>query len=105
MLKYLHIFFCIVAKSLDIVNAKTSKRIEMKITTQKLKELGFKDQTEGWGGSTGMDYIFHHCYLPIKIRTVDFDSSWHLVNDLSISFNTLQDIDEYCLRNFGKGIL
>lgn len=76
----------------------------MDITTKKLEELGFKDQTGGWGGSQGSDCIYKKRKPPIEIRTVDYDHKWHLTSDFKISFSTVEELDSYCIDKFGVGL-
>lgn len=73
----------------------------MDITREKLEELGFKDQTSGWGGSQGMDWVYKKSNPKIEIRTVDYDSKWHLTSDFKIAFSTIDDLDSYCQGKYG----
>ena len=73
----------------------------MDITREKLEELGFDDQTGGWGGSQGMDWVYKKSNPKIEIRTVDYDSKWHLSDDFKISFSTIEELDSYCQNKYG----
>ncbi len=54
----------------------------IKLTVDLFKELGFVDETGGWGGSQGSDYCFSKKIGDFKllIRTVDYDHYWHVAN-------------------------
>jgi hypothetical protein len=77
----------------------------MNIDRKELEKIGFKDQTGGWGGSQGSDWIYKKYNPEIEIRTVDYDNKWHLTNDFKISFSTIEDINFYCLENLGVGVI
>jgi len=76
----------------------------MEITIEKLKAAGFVDQTGGWGGSQGSDehYRLQRSKIDITIQTYDSDNYWHLEYHFDIIFKTTDDLNEYCLDQFGE---
>jgi hypothetical protein len=75
----------------------------MEITIEELEKLGFKDQTHGWGGSQGMDWIYKKENPPITIRQYAYNE-WRLEPYSEIKFSTIEEIENYCNREFGVGI-
>lgn len=74
------------------------------VTINKLKEIGFFDKTGGWGGSQGSEqfYQLKKGKIDLTIQTYDSDSCWHLENNFDVIFKNLEDINDYCLKNFGE---
>lgn len=63
------------------------------ITTDRLKEVGFKDTTGGWGGSQGCDY--HYEKDGFEIQTYDWSNAWHPENNPKIKFGSMEELQEF----------
>ena len=78
----------------------------IRLTVDLFKKLKWKDETGGWGGSTGMDYVFskEEDKLRIEIRTVDYDNYWHITNfdKWALKVNYLHELQAVWFMIFRK---
>jgi len=70
------------------------------LTIRWIEKLGFKDQTGGWGGSQGSDYVFKKS--GIEIRSYDIDNYWHLSSDFNLQFEFVHQLQNYFYEKTGK---
>jgi hypothetical protein len=65
-----------------------------------LQKLGFRDQTGGWGGSTGIDYVYKKSNTSFEKRTVDFDTYRHSSSKIRVNFKSIEELNQFSIDYF-----
>lgn len=78
--------------------------MKTEITTKRLEEIGFFDQTGGCGGSEGSTLYYKRFHPKIEILQCESGNKWCLT-DFSEYFFSMEDIEMYSLKKFGVGLI
>jgi hypothetical protein len=74
----------------------------IKLNIKIIEALGFKDATEGWGGSQGQEYVYKKGKF--EIQTIDSDNLWHLSSDFSVKVEFVHQLQNLFFSHTSKEI-